>query len=98
MLVFGKIPHRAMATGVEDGIEVFLPDAVEPKGLVELSFCSCVLLEPERKVCAELGFIALGVERRSSTLRGRERDLNAGVLEGVIGSGELLEPEPGLSS
>ena len=36
MLVFGEIPHRAVAARVEDGVEVFLPDAVEANGLVEL--------------------------------------------------------------
>jgi len=60
MLVFGKIPHRAMATGVEDGIEVFLPDAVEPKGLVELSFCSCVLLELSVRSVRNWGSLLLG--------------------------------------
>ena len=97
VLVFGEIPHRAVAARVEDGVEVFLPDAVEANGLVELGFRGRVLLEPERKVGAEFGFVALGVERRPAALRGRERDLSAGVLENVIGSGELFEPEAGLA-
>ena len=98
VLVFGEIPHRAVAARVEDGVEVFLLDAVKANGLVELSFRSRVLLEPERKVGAEVGFVALGVKRRSSALRRRERDLNAGVLENVVGSCELFEPEARLSS
>jgi hypothetical protein len=87
-----------MATWIEDGVEVFLPDAVEANGLVELSFRTRVLLKPERKVRPERRFVALGVERGSSALWGRERDLNAGVLECVVGGCELLEPEARLSS
>ena len=98
VLVFGEIPHRAVAARVEDGVEVFLPDAVKAKGLVELSFRSRVLLEPERKVSAEFGFVALGVERRSAAFWRCERDLDAGVLENVVGSCELFEPEARLSS
>jgi hypothetical protein len=33
MLIFGEIPHRAMAAWVEDGVKVFLLDAVEANGL-----------------------------------------------------------------
>ena len=54
MLVFGEIPHRAMATRVEDGVEVFLLDAVEANGLIELSFRSCVLLEPASEISTGL--------------------------------------------
>jgi hypothetical protein len=53
-----------MAARIEDGVEVFLLDAVKAKGLVELSFRSGVLLESERKVSAEFGLVALGVKRR----------------------------------
>jgi hypothetical protein len=52
-----------MAAWVEDGVEVFLPDAIKASGLVELSFRSRVLLEPLRKVSAEFGFVALGIKR-----------------------------------
>ena len=52
VLVFGEIPHRAVAARVEDSVEVFLPDAVKANGLVELSFRGRVLFEPERKVGA----------------------------------------------
>ena len=98
VLVFGEIPHRAVAARIEDGVEVFLLDAVEANGLVELSFRGRVLLEPEREVGAEFGFVALGIERRPAAFRRCERDLNAGVLENVVGSRELFEPEAGLSS
>src|SRR5271157_4356912 len=98
MLVFGEIPHRAMATRVEDGVEVFLPDAVEANGLIELSLRTCVLLEPDRELSTECGFVALGIERRMAAFRRCERDLDAGVLENVVRGGEFFEPEPSLSS
>jgi hypothetical protein len=81
-----------------DGAEVFLPDALEANGLVELSFRSRVLLEPARKVGAQFGFVARGVKRRPAALRGRERDLSPSFLENVVGSSELFEPEARLSS
>ena len=93
VLVFGEIPHRAVAARIEDGVEIFLPDAVEANGLVKLSFRGRILFEPARKVGAEFGFVALGVKRRPAALRGRERDLNASFLENVVGSSELFEPE-----
>src|SRR5271154_2318119 len=83
---------------IKDGVEVFLPDALEANGLVELSFRGRVLLEPSRKVGAEFGFVALGVERRPAALRGRERDLGSSVLENVVGGSELFEPEAGLAT
>ena len=87
-----------MAAGIEDRVEVFLPDAIEAKGVVELGFSRRVLLEPERKLGAELGFVALGVERRPPAFRRCERDLDAGVPENIVGGGELLQPESRFSS
>src|SRR5260370_14882742 len=97
VLVLGEIPHRAVAARIEDGVEVLLPDAVEARGLVELGFRSRVVLEPARKVSAKLGLVALGVERGAIALRGGERDLGSGILENVVGSGKLLQPEACLS-
>src|SRR5208282_5967000 len=97
MLVFGEIPHRAMATGVEDGVEVFLLDAAEANGLIELSFRSSVLLEPEREISTGFGFVTLGIERRPAAFGGCERDLDAGVLENVVGGCEFFKPESCLS-
>jgi hypothetical protein len=71
ILVFGKIPHRAMATRVEDGVEVFLLDAVEANGLTELSFRSRVLLEPDRELSTGFGFVTLEIERRPGRSQGQ---------------------------
>ena len=58
-----------MATRIENGVEVFLLDAVEANGLIELGFCSCVLLEPAREISTGLGFVALGIEGRTAAFR-----------------------------
>ena len=97
ILVLGEIPHRAMATRVEDGVEVFLLDAVEANGLIELSFRRGVLLEADREISTGFGFVALGIERRTAAFRRCERDLDAGVLENVVGSRRLFEPKSRVS-
>src|SRR5689334_247018 len=98
MLVFGEIPHRAVATWVEDGIKIFLPDAVKANGPIELGFRIRVLLEPDCEISTCFGFVTLGIQRRTAAFRGGERDLDAGVLENVVGNRELLKPEACLSS
>ena len=87
-----------MAARVEQGVKVFLLDAVEENGLAELSFRSRVLLEPDRQRRTGPGFVALGIERWTAAFRGCERDLDAGVLESVVGGCQLFEPETCLSS
>ena len=98
VLVLGEIPHRAVAARIEHRVEVFLLDAVEANGLVELSFRLVVVFESERELGAELGLVALGVERRPTAFRGSQRDINPSILEDVVGSSELFEPEACLAS
>src|SRR6266516_1073584 len=98
VFVFGEIPHWPVAARIKDGVEVFLPNAVKANGLVEISLRVLVLFEPERQLGAVFRFIALGVKRRPATLRRCECYLDAGILENVVGSGELFEPETRLSS
>jgi hypothetical protein len=50
-----------VAARIEEGVEVFLLDAVEANGLVELSLRSRVLLEPAREIGAKFGFVAFGI-------------------------------------
>src|SRR5262249_57776616 len=70
VLVFREIPHRTMAARIEDGVVVFLSDAVETQRLVELSFGVRVLLEPTRDVGLEARLVALGIKWRTAALRG----------------------------
>ena len=98
VLVLGEIPHRAVTARIEHRVEVFLLDAVETNGLVELRFRLFVAFEAERELGAVFGLVALGIERWPSAFRGSQRDINAGILEDVVGSGELFEPETCLAS
>src|SRR5262249_13169072 len=93
----GEIPHRAVAARIKDGIEAFLFDTVEPNSLAKLSFCSSVFLEPAGKVSPEFGLVTLWIEGGAAPLLGGKCDLCPSLLENVIGSGELLKPEPGLA-
>jgi len=52
-----------VTTGIEDGVETFLLDAVKANSFVKLGFRSGVLLEPARKFGPEFGLITLGIER-----------------------------------
>src|SRR5215813_12071387 len=97
VLIFGEIPHRTVAARIEDGVEAFLLYAVKAHSLVKLSFRSGVVLEPARQVGPEFGLVTLGIERGTPPLRGGECNFSSGVLENVVGSGELLEPEAGLA-
>src|SRR5690349_2833248 len=98
VLVFCQVPHRAMAARVKDGVEVFLSNTVEANGLVEVSFRLFILFKSQCQFGTELGLVALGIQWRSAALWGGERDLNARILENVIGRRKLLEPETRLSS
>src|SRR5277367_571024 len=60
VLVVGEIPHRTVAARIKDGVEVFLPDALEANGLVELSFRGRVLLEPWVRSVRNSGSLLLG--------------------------------------
>ena len=83
VLVFGEIPHRPMTTGVEDGIVVFLVDAIEARRPVELGVGVGILLEPTGDVGLKARLGALGIERRAPALGRCEGDLGAGILEDI---------------
>jgi hypothetical protein len=57
-----------VATRIEDGVEVFLLDAVQAQGFAKLGFCSGILFKSDGKVGPELRLVTLGVERRTTAL------------------------------
>ncbi len=57
-----------MTTGVEDGIVVFLVDAIEARRPVELGVGIGILLEPTDDVGLKARLVALGIERRAPAL------------------------------
>jgi hypothetical protein len=57
-----------MTNGVEDGIVVFLVDAIEARRPVELGVGVGILLEPTGDVGLKARLVALGIERRAPAL------------------------------
>jgi hypothetical protein len=98
VLVFGEIPHRAMAARIEDCVETFLLDAVKANGFVRLSFRIDILFESDRKVGPEFRLVTLGIEGGTTAFRRRERNLSPSILENKVGSSELFESEARLST
>src|SRR5689334_7501340 len=94
--VFGEIPHRPVAAGIEDRVEIGLIDTVEANRPGELRLGGFVGIEAARQFGLEHRLVALGIERRLAALGRRERYLGAGFLEDVKGCGKLFEPEAGL--
>jgi hypothetical protein len=87
-----------MATGVKDGIVVFLLDAIEAQCPVQLSVGVDILLKPTGEVGLKVRLVALGIERRTSALGRRQGDLNAGILEDILRRRQFLEPETSLAT
>jgi hypothetical protein len=79
--------------GVEDGVKVLGPDAVEADRCSEPRLCVCIGFEPVRKLGLKVWLVALRIERRLAALWRGKPDLCAGFLERVVGGGELFEPE-----
>jgi hypothetical protein len=82
-----------MATEVEDGIVVFLIDAIEAHGVVQLGVGVGVLFESTGDVGLEVRPVALGIERRPAALGGSEGDPGAGVLEDIVRRRQRASPE-----
>jgi hypothetical protein len=87
-----------MAAGVEDGIVVFLLDAIEARRPVQLSVGVGVLFESPGDVGLEVRLVALRIERRATALGRGEGDLGPSILENIVGRREFLQPEAGLAT
>jgi hypothetical protein len=87
-----------MAAGVEDGVVIFLLDAIEAHRPAKLGFGVGVLFEPTGDVGLEVRLVALGIERRPAALGGSEGDLGAGVLEDIVRRRQFLQPETSLAT
>jgi hypothetical protein len=97
VLIFGEIPNRLMATGIEDGVVVLLLDAIGACRPVELRVGVCILLEPAGDVGLETRLVALGIERRAPAFGRCNGNLSAGILEDIIWRRQFLQPEAGLA-
>ena len=86
-----------MTTGVEDGIVVFLLDAIVARRPVELGVGVGILLEPTGDVGLEARLVALWIERRARALGRCKGDLGAGIFEDIVRCRQFLQPEAGLA-
>jgi hypothetical protein len=57
-----------VAAGIEDGIVILLPNALEVQRLVELALGIGVVLEATRDPGLEVRILALWIERRAAAL------------------------------
>ena len=87
-----------MAAGIEDGIVIFLLDAIEANRRGELCIRGRIGFKAAGKVGLKPRFVALRIERRLTAFRRGEHDLGAGVLEHEIRRRQFLEPEACLSA
>ena len=94
VLVFGEIPHRPMATGIENGIEILLLDAVEAKRRGELCIRGRIGFEPAGQIGLEVRLVTLRIERRLTAFRRGEHDLGARVLEHKYGAASSSSQKP----
>ena len=90
---FGKVPERPMPARVEDPVERCDIDIRKFLSRSQLRLRLAVFLVAfgRRGLC--IGLVGLGIERRLAACGTGQRDLVSGVLENVIGSSELFEPE-----
>ncbi|MNE77737.1 hypothetical protein D3C80_1740790 [compost metagenome] len=87
-----------MTAWIENRVEVLLVDAVEAHRLGELRVRFSVCLEAGCQFRLEHRLVTLWIKRRLAAFWRSERDLGARILEDIIGSGQLLEPEAGLAA
>ena len=84
-----------MAAGIEDRIEVFLADGVEPHSVGELFLGGPIGFESTRVVGLKVWRVARRIERRLPALGRRKGDVGTRLFEHVIGCGKFFEPKAG---
>jgi hypothetical protein len=76
-----------VTTGIEEGVVVFLLDAVETRRPFELGLSVGVLFELTGDVGLESRLVALGIKWRTAALGRCEGNLRARILEDVVRRG-----------
>jgi hypothetical protein len=84
-----------MATGIKDRIVLIGADVGELDRMGQDRLSCGVFLKTRHRLSLVARLVALGIDRRLATLRRCQRDLHAGILEHIVGGGELFEPEAG---
>ena len=94
--VFGQVPQRTMAAGIEHGVEIGRLQRSQLHRGGQRRQRSAIGLEAARGIGLRRHVVALGVERRLSAQRRGQGEPGARVLEHVVRRCELFEPEAGL--
>ncbi len=94
--VVHQVPHRAVAAGIEDGVEVVRRDRAQLDRIGQDLLGRRVVLEPDHRLGLLGRVIAPGIDGRLPALGRGQGHLSPGVGEDVVGRGELLQPEPRL--
>jgi hypothetical protein len=95
VLVIGQIPHRAVATGIEDRVVVGRLDVGKLDAVGQHLLGRRIFLETQHRVGLIVGIVASGIDRGMATLGRRHGDLCTGIRERIVGGGELFKPETG---
>ena len=66
MWVFGQVPHRTVAAGIEDRVVIRGFDLHKPQGLCQHSLGCGILFEPSREIGLALRRVAFRIQRRLS--------------------------------
>jgi len=88
-----QIPHRAVTTGVEDGVKVIRSHIRQFHGGVQRGRRLGICLKAVGVFGLEIRLIALGVQRRQPPFGRRQRQLKPRIDKGVVGRGQLFQPE-----
>ena len=84
-----------MATRVEHRIEIIRPNIRQTPGVGQCLLGGRVIAKAIGLGGLCVWLVAFRIQRWLATGRGHQRDVGASVLEGVVRSGELFEPEAG---
>src|SRR5215469_3155820 len=96
--VFGQIPHRAVAAGIKDGVELIAGNVLEFCSAVKRRHRIGVRFKATGLVRLKVGLVALWVEWWFAASRRAQSEFHAGVLEHIVRCSKFLEPKARLAS
>ena len=94
--IFGKIPQRAMAAGVEHSIKLGAGEVTERSRICQRFHGGGIGLKATSGVGLEVGLVTLRIQRWQAAFWRCQSQLRTGIEEGVVRRGKLFKPEAGL--
>lgn len=95
MAVFSQVPQRAVAAGIEHGIEIRSLYRVQLDCRRQCRLGGRILAKALGCGGLRIGLVTFRVQRWLAPLGRGQRQLRAGILEHVIRRGEFFQPEAG---